>query len=241
MEKHQQINVVDNFLSKEELEFASEILIHESKWKKNESSPANDRRQHYTLKDSHNLDLIEFDRKIKQRTLNEIEKFYGQLFFTPINLSFNRWMVGDSQGAHCDNGHADGELILEKRGNEPPPVPISEHLNDVGAVLYFTEEFSGGEIFFDRLGYQVKPKAGMLITFPAYHSFTHGVKELIEGERITMTSFWVSVRSVALTLTAKIYKDWHERVYDPDKIYTLLPREVIPELPNGILPSGNDR
>ena len=145
-------------------------------------------------------------------------------------------MIGDSQGAHSDSGHSDGELIIEKRGHEPPPVGISEHLNDVGVVLYLTDGFEGGEIFFERQNCCVRPAAGTLITFPANHFYVHGVKTLTAGERLTMTSFWVSAKSVALTLAPSIYDDWWKRVYNPEDVVKLLPKEMISHIEQQRLP-----
>jgi predicted 2-oxoglutarate/Fe(II)-dependent dioxygenase YbiX len=228
--------VIENILSESERIELVDRLLNKSAWVVHPGREDNDSRQHYTLAGSADASLIIADRLIKERLLIEIEKSFGQLFLLPLNMSFNRWMIGDSLGMHNDSGKSDGELILEKRGHEPPPVGVSEHLNDVGAVVYLTDEYEGGEIFFDKQRTRLKVKAGSAVIFPASHLYRHGVTKLISGERLTMTSFWVSARSVALTLVNEIYPDWWLRVANPEKIWRLLPEESINKINPRFLP-----
>jgi predicted 2-oxoglutarate/Fe(II)-dependent dioxygenase YbiX len=233
--------LIEGILSQDECEALVDRLLVRNKWVIHPGREDGDSRQHYTLADSADSYLIDADRLIKERLLVKIEQLFGQLFFIPLNMSFNRWMVGDTLGMHNDSGMSNGELIIEKRGHEPPPVGISEHLNDVGAVVYLTDEYEGGEIFFDKKGIKLKPPAGSAVVFPASHLYRHGVTELLNGERLTMTCFWVSVRSVALTLINSIYPDWWKRVGNPENIWRLLPREVIDKIDPNMLPPLSDR
>lgn len=236
-----QLNIVENFLSDSEIKDFNRVLLEEMEWSK-QTKYYPDARQHYTLKnDWSNNELVDLDVLIKNRLHPIIEEFFSQLVFIPANLSYNRWMVGDSMGCHNDSGHPSGELIIEKRGLEPPPVPISEHLNEIASVIYLTDNFDGGEIFFPNFGYAVKPSAGSAISFPANHFFSHGVNELISGERLTITIFWPGVRAVALSLMSSIYEDWWQRVRNPEKIFSVLPSECINVIQPKLIPPNDSR
>ena len=235
-----QLSVVDNFLTDTEIDSFNRVLLRDMEWSK-QTKYYPDARQHYTLKnDWANKELVNLDSIVKKRLHPLIEKFFNQLVFIPANLSYNRWMIGDSMGCHNDSGHPSGELIIEKRGHESPPVPISEHLNEFASVIYLTDNFEGGEIFFPNFDYQVKPSAGTAISFPANHFFSHGVRELISGERLTITIFWPGVKSVALSLMSSIYSDWWQRVVNPEQIFTVLPAECLPTIPSSHMPPRKD-
>jgi len=231
-----QLMLIENFLSKDEIKNFQKILLSDMEWSE-QTKYYPDARKHYTLKnDWENSDLINLDKIMKNRLHPLLESFYSELLFIPENLSYNRWMIGDSMGCHNDSGHPDGELIIEKRGNENPPVPISEHLNEIASVVYLTDEFDGGEIFFTNFGYSIKPSKGSVVSFPANHFFSHGVNTLISGERLTVTIFWPGVKSVALSLMSSVYGDWWQRVSNPETIYRVLPKECIPKIDSKILP-----
>lgn len=59
---------------------------------------------------------------------------------------------------------------------------------DLTCVLFLTgpDQYDGGELFFEAPAMEVRPAAGSLVTFPATRSFTHGVKPISAGERVTL-------------------------------------------------------
>jgi hypothetical protein len=52
-------------------------------------------------------------------------------------------------------------------------------------MLYFNEDFEGGEIYFPNLDYQYKPVKGAALIFPC-NEYLHGVKAITKGYRYTM-------------------------------------------------------
>jgi predicted 2-oxoglutarate/Fe(II)-dependent dioxygenase YbiX len=232
-----QLHVMEKFITEEELSIFRNLLLGESDWVKQEKYYP-DIRQHYTLSNEkgEHPDLLKIDREIKNRIHEALEKHYGQLLFIPTNLSYNRWMIGDEIRCHNDSGHPWGELIVEERGNENPPVPISEHFNDYASVVYLTDDYDGGEFFFNYLDYKIKPSAGDVITFPANHFYTHGVTEMLSGERITITLFWPGVRSICLSLVSEVYKNWWKRVDNPEQIWKVIPQKYIDSVDHEMLP-----
>lgn len=55
------------------------------------------------------------------------------------------------------------------------------------ALLWFNEDFEGGELEFPDLGLIVKPETGSVLVFPSMSK--HGVKTLISGERFVTSAY----------------------------------------------------
>jgi predicted 2-oxoglutarate/Fe(II)-dependent dioxygenase YbiX len=52
-------------------------------------------------------------------------------------------------------------------------------------VLYFNDDFEGGEIYFSEFDFTVKPEKGTAVMFPGTN--LHEVKEITQGERYSFT------------------------------------------------------
>lgn len=59
----------------------------------------------------------------------------------------------------------------------------------LGIVLYFNDDYEGGELVFEHKPISIKPKKGMLMVFPASEEYSHAVKEVHEKERIVFAGF----------------------------------------------------
>jgi predicted 2-oxoglutarate/Fe(II)-dependent dioxygenase YbiX len=80
------------------------------------------------------------------------------------------WNVGSRAATHQDN-HIGAERI------------------QLSSVLYFNDDFEGGEIYFPEFDFTHTPKAGDGIFFPAFtkdSKYEHGVTEVTKGKRYTM-------------------------------------------------------
>lgn len=58
---------------------------------------------------------------------------------------------------------------------------------DISLVMYFTDDFDGGELIFGGLGKEIKPKAGDIAIFDS--NIEHGVNPVLDGIRITTQLF----------------------------------------------------
>jgi predicted 2-oxoglutarate/Fe(II)-dependent dioxygenase YbiX len=56
--------------------------------------------------------------------------------------------------------------------------------------LYLNDDYNGGELYFPQHNLEFKPPIYSFIMFPGGHENIHGVKEITEGTRYTMVSFW---------------------------------------------------
>jgi predicted 2-oxoglutarate/Fe(II)-dependent dioxygenase YbiX len=91
---------------------------------------------------------------------------------------FLRYDVGDKYDEHNDsedyvNGH------LTRVCNR-----------DLSVLCYLNDDYEGGELEFTNLGLKIKPKKGMIITFPSYIEFSHRVHTVTKGTRYSMAT-WI--------------------------------------------------
>ena len=66
--------------------------------------------------------------------------------------------------------------------------PLIEHVDNAAdpeiefaAIGYMNDDYTDGELFFSKLGIEIKPKARSLILFPGGDMYSHGVKSPGEG------------------------------------------------------------
>ncbi len=84
----------------------------------------------------------------------------------------NRTMPGQSLPAHDDMGPPELDL------------PVAH-----GVVIYINDDYNGGELYYSKLGFDVKPKRGMLVIHSAAATYEHGVREVTSGVRYGLTLF----------------------------------------------------
>lgn len=90
---------------------------------------------------------------------------------------------GDFMPLHLDHGSAQNKSVGLKTGAGHPT-------RDISSVLYYNNNYEGGEICFPNQNLIIKPKPGMFIFFPAKDEFPHEVKEIRNGFRWCSTAFW---------------------------------------------------
>ena len=116
-------------------------------------------------------------REAQRGFVRDIAAFYGcaePLYSDTVHLV--RWREGQSMQAHADNARPDGTP------NEYP-------WRSFASVAYLNDDYEGGEIFFERLGRRIKPRAGMLVGFSGDLEHFHGVTEVTRGTRYTMPAW----------------------------------------------------
>lgn len=235
-ERPPQLLLIDNFMSAEEVISARNILGDRYLWHRAEHESSDTERRHFTMDGNKNPDVCALDLMIKKRMHAAIERFFGDLFFIPAVCSYSKWLPGDGLGNHNDSGYSDGELWIELHNEGHPRRPLSLHLNDVSGVTYFSDGFEGGKLFFRHFDYSLEPSPGTTVMFPSTTLYEHGVTELISGERMTMTSFWPRVKTIVTSVIAKYHQDWHQLVHNPEQFYHLVPKNLIDEIPDHLLP-----
>jgi len=52
----------------------------------------------------------------------------------------------------------------------------SDKLIEYAAILYINDDYVDGELFFSKLGFEIRPEPGTLMVFPGTEPYTHGVR-----------------------------------------------------------------
>lgn len=58
-----------------------------------------------------------------------------------------------------------------------------------GYIFYFNDNYTGGEVFYDKKNITFKPEPGMLLIHSGAEEYTHGVKHVDSGERRFSSGF----------------------------------------------------
>jgi hypothetical protein len=159
------IKIVEDFITEED----ANILINEMK----NPSEINEYPLYYKDRNGgtafpYNNVVISLLKKYAAKS-NKIQKEFFNLekdvIVTKAFGSF--WRPGTSGGPHID--------AVEKE-------PFIEY----STVIYLNDEYEGGEIYFPKQSFEQKPKKYSAIFFPGNKiSYTHGVKEIKNGNRFT--------------------------------------------------------
>lgn len=102
------------------------------------------------------------------------------------------------------NAHSDSEEWCKETNRWKKMVS-----RDHSILLYLNDEYEGGEIEFPKQRYTVKPKPGMLLTFPSDNRYMHGALPTRSGLRHVAVS-WASVTGVPENLAPE---EWRKVVY----------------------------
>ena len=61
---------------------------------------------------------------------------------------------------------------------------------DVSSIIYYNNEYIGGEIVFPKQDILLTPNPGSVLIFSSYEPYQHEVKPVISGCRYITPSFW---------------------------------------------------
>ena len=95
----------------------------------------------------------------------------------PDTLNYAKWWDGYEQPPHADGEEPDGSIH-------------QFHWRKFGCVYYLNDDYDGGEIWFPNFNMEMKPKKNMLAFFPGDVNHLHGVRNVTNGVRHTIASFW---------------------------------------------------
>jgi predicted 2-oxoglutarate/Fe(II)-dependent dioxygenase YbiX len=66
---------------------------------------------------------------------------------------------------------------------------------DISLLIYFNDDYEGGELDFKRLSFRLRPRAGMLVWFPSDVRYEHMAMPVERGRRYCLAS-WAAVTGV---------------------------------------------
>jgi hypothetical protein len=94
-----------------------------------------------------------------------------------IKLIESRLVIFETLPGHTPEEHADSQNM-----DGTPKDGCSDFV--VSAVVYFNDEFSGGELVFPKMPYSYRPIAGSCVIFPSDISYSHYVDSVLSGSRL---------------------------------------------------------
>lgn len=175
----------ENFVSKEDQDKILEFCANNPKWKsitgeKKFSSQqknmliANEDNSHLAGVDEVFEILDSYTAKIAE-TLHKEKIIENTVFGMPPTLF--KYSRGYSLLAHMDTRYS--KWITH------------------ASVIYFNEDYSGGELGFPLLGINIRPKAGELIVFSQEEDeYLHEIKIIKDGIRYSSATWWGSEESI---------------------------------------------
>ncbi len=113
---------------------------------------------------------------------NRLAPFFGVQFEWFERPQILRYPAGGKY-----DPHSDAEYLDEASGQW-----IRSQDRDISVLLYLNDDYSGGEIAFTNIGFQTKPKTGMLLAFFSDHRYLHAAMPTTSGMRYTIVS-WAAV------------------------------------------------
>jgi len=242
-EAYPQLYIFPNFISGDELSFWQKNVRNEGFWNEippNDHHEQLDQPNHYSI----NPDAMHWPHVERKETelvgkINAaVEHKFGETFLTNSTWYFRKWVAGMEQGLHHDSAHADWTLdFRQKDGDAQTPAAIAFH--DIATILYYNDDFDGGELYFYRPELQIKPSAGMLVMMPCTDPYIHGVRKILGGERFISAHFWTRAKTVAMVQHADLDGTWRMKWRDCHKVDRLVTNPGN-EAPDGSEPLPDD-
>lgn len=123
-----------------------------------------------------------------------------------------KYLPGASLGIHNDNDTNyrthDGQRFFTSR-----EVAMYQVVN---ALVYFNDDYEGGEFYFPYLDICIKPNVGDIVFFPANYIGSHGVSQVTKGFRYTyLAQYGHGMVHDGEIVEALESKDWLPPVYFP--------------------------
>jgi len=180
------IYIVINFFSQDEIDFFSKFF-EIAEYIDGDSVGSLDQALDWSmsLKSEDNLALVNKAQSIMVEKSVLVKQLVEKSFNCRLNEeeigTISRCKKGWRLHRHIDNDNGTGLDI---------PTPAGHPSRDVSSIVYYTTEFTGGELEFPDLSIKITPLPGSLIYFPSDENHIHHVNPVLSGYRFTSSSFW---------------------------------------------------
>lgn len=173
--------IVKNFLTEQECKYLIDLVKNVEPWETGGSEFWNNRSLNainiYNQIDEIAGKLLYNIRKKIGETIKEQYKLEKQVY--PDLCQIVRWFPGQEQHPHADD-------MKNTDGND------WFHHREYGAVVYLNDDYFGGNTFYPKHDFYVKPEIGTLAIHPGDEEHFHGVTKIQNSVRYTIASFWTT-------------------------------------------------
>lgn len=117
--------------------------------------------------------------------INEVIDFSSDFFRSNYEIEYTfelKRVFGNIMkvGAEVNSHNDDGDIYADKPA-------IEKHYS---GLLFFNNDYEGGELFFENLGVELKPEPGDLVLFRGDERRLHGVRPVTKGYRANLIIFF---------------------------------------------------
>lgn len=122
------------------------------------------------------------------RTSKTISDHYNNPYYLK-SMFWSKMITGGKNTLHMDNWYENFEGQLK---------PRPYNMYDRSGLLYLTDDYEGGELYFPKQDLKFKPKAGTFIFFEGNIDVPHEVLEVTKGTRCNIISFYGDANNYTL-------------------------------------------
>ena len=177
LDQDEEIYYVENFIDEDALNIILSAYKDDSKWERSgEFYQLHDKDFPIEVKEE--LDKIRI--KIKEIIDNDDEVANFVYSLQKFKISDHDWAIKP----HSDRWTPEEDSEY----GDPHANPTSSFVTK-GYVLYFNDEYEGGELVYTNKDIKFRPKKKMLVVHSGFESCQHGVLSVTSGERYMMTGF----------------------------------------------------
>ena len=183
------IKIINNFIDLDDLKVIQKFLPTINEWMDAgenqyaedgtctyDSAYWSDRQCSWDILERINIEVFNIVEKYIQKMKKCLEDSFNVKLSTRPQVII-KWRPGMEQRPHADKQMNDGR---------PNPFPTY----DINSLIYYNDDFEGGELYYPDHDLIVKPQPGLAVAHPGDINYLHGVKPIISGERYTTPSFY---------------------------------------------------
>lgn len=147
----------------------------------------------YSVNPEYNIG-VDIMAGIIERTCKTISDHYSNPYYLK-SMFWSKMLSGGKNTLHMDNWYED-------LGGNLKPRPFNMH--DRSGLLYLTDDYEGGELYFPKQNLKFKPKAGTFIFFEGNMEIPHEVLEVTSGTRCNIISFYGDENNYSLDTNSNL-------------------------------------
>lgn len=175
-----EIKIIDNFLTQEEVDIFLSFAKNTDKWHVFHDQEFWNQRTlnaEFIYKNlNKEVGLLLYN--VRQRVKTKAEELYpNDSPIYPDMFQIVKWPEGYEQDPHHDDmkGYAGTDWF---------------HHRKYGSVLYLNDDYEGGKTYYPQHNISITPKSGSLVIHPGDIGYVHGVTEVKNNTRYTLAGFW---------------------------------------------------
>lgn len=194
--------IFNNFISEEDSDRLAEYLEKKDGWTQ------------VAFYESYGMNMIEDDcdlndvglesdylKKLAIRMHEAVEDAHERKV-KKVSTHAQKWEEGANAPYHSDNSDMEGN-------------PSAWEKSKLVCILYLNDNFDGGEIEFRDWDIIIKPRKGLLLTFPGGIKNVHKVNEVSNGCRYTFGAFWDYYES---EYTQERMDEWEQEISEAREV-----------------------